>query len=515
MDLTKIPRELIYRERRSLEDFAAENEVNALFIDNMLNTSCFSCADAKDRALRCFNSAYYICTLIQMCKIRPEWNFAKYCDIAFCNVNGNGVYQAFTLSLVAIFLKHAYYKTKSEKLVNKLDDYLIDHFIGEFDPIRGNYYYIDAYNDLLKDAPEDLLIAEEFAPRKIDRDIFREVDGHGNNWNTFTNYYQKDEVRQFVDMLGKDEEEKHILIELVSNDAQRYYGHSGQYYQETVQPMLEEMDSSISHEYHDLHEQALADAENDLVRNLNGFQPTTSNISNLNEATRQSIEEIVKATIDKYFEDNNATDEEVIKEWNKALAKAEKELKAKIPRFEYDEKNEGLRIVQEEEVDNGRSDYSEKENEYKGKIEELEAEVERLTTMNKAMESQIKRNDENNAWYTVEGDFDNLSEDEKLTQRERLVFFSTILSLELNKKYTNAKKLGAFLKVLCNDNTNTLGPLFSRMKKSEEFSANKAAAEKVKNMLLLIIPEQYRQKEDLTINRIIKSLENNFIEEDE
>lgn len=25
MDLTKIPRELIYRERRSLEDFAAEN----------------------------------------------------------------------------------------------------------------------------------------------------------------------------------------------------------------------------------------------------------------------------------------------------------------------------------------------------------------------------------------------------------------------------------------------------------------------------------------------------------
>lgn len=150
MDLTKIPRELVYRERRSLEDFAAENEVNALFIDNMLNTSCFSCADAKDRALRCFNSAYYICTLIQMCKIRPEWNFAKYCDIAFCNVNGNGVYQAFTLSLVAIFLKHAYYKTKSEKLVNKLDDYLIDHFIGEFDPIRGNYYYIDAYNDLLK-----------------------------------------------------------------------------------------------------------------------------------------------------------------------------------------------------------------------------------------------------------------------------------------------------------------------------------------------------------------------------
>lgn len=150
MDLTKIPRELIYRERRSLEDFAAENEVNALFIDNMLNTIYFGSADAKDRALRCFNTAYYICTLILKCEIRPEWNFAKYCDIAFCNVKGNGVYQAFTLSLVAIFLKHAYYKATSEKLENKLDDFLTSHFIGEFDPIKGNYYYIDAYNDLLK-----------------------------------------------------------------------------------------------------------------------------------------------------------------------------------------------------------------------------------------------------------------------------------------------------------------------------------------------------------------------------
>ena len=187
MDLFKIPRELIYKERRSLEDFAAEDEVNALFIDNMLNTIYFSSADAKDRALRCFNTAYYICTLIQMCKNRPEWNFAIYCDIAFCNVNGNGVYQAFTLSLVAIFLKHAYKKATSEKLEKKLYDFLISHFIGEFDPIGGNYYYIDAYHDLLKDAPEDLLIAEEFAPRKIDRDIFRDVDGHGNNWNTFTN----------------------------------------------------------------------------------------------------------------------------------------------------------------------------------------------------------------------------------------------------------------------------------------------------------------------------------------
>lgn len=281
MDLFKIPRELIYKERRSLEDFAAEDEVNALFIDNMLNTIYFSSADAKDRALRCFNTAYYICTLIQMCKNRPEWNFAIYCDIAFCNVNGNGVYQAFTLSLVAIFLKHAYKKATSEKLGKKLYDFLISHFIGEFDPIGGNYYYIDAYHDLLKDAPEDLLIAEEFAPRKIDRDIFRDVDGHGNNWNTFTNYYQKDEVRKFVDMLGKDEEEKYVLIELIDRDAQRFYGSDGAPYIQNVKPMLEEMNECLYHEYNDSDIQAIAEAEIELLQYQGDVRPLQAKIVKL------------------------------------------------------------------------------------------------------------------------------------------------------------------------------------------------------------------------------------------
>lgn len=170
-------------------------------------------------------------------------------------------------------------------------------------------------------------------------------------------------------------------------------------------------------------------------------------------------------------------------------------------------------IDQGGEIEERRVDNSEKE--YKKQIEDLKAEIERLKTMNEVLEKQKCRSEDQNNWYQVDGDFDKLSEEEQMTQRERLVFFATVLSLEFNKKYTIAQNLGTFLKVLCNDNTNTLGPLFSKMKKTEEFSANKAAAEKVKNMLLPIIPKEYRNDSNLTINKIVKSLENNFIKEDE
>lgn len=110
MDYIDFPRKLVYRERRGLEDFVEEHEENTLFIDNMLDSYYFSNADGKERALRCFNTAYYLCTIILQCKNRPEWNFAKYCDIAYCGYKDNKIYQAFTLSLVYIFLTHTYYE---------------------------------------------------------------------------------------------------------------------------------------------------------------------------------------------------------------------------------------------------------------------------------------------------------------------------------------------------------------------------------------------------------------------
>lgn len=285
MDYIDFPRKLVYRERRGLEDFVEEHEENTLFIDNMLDSYYFSNADGKERALRCFNTAYYLCTIILQCKNHPEWNFAKYCDIAYCGDKDNKIYQAFTLSLVYIFLTHTYYEVPCKKLLKKLHDYInnITHFLRAGDPFLDAYCYSDVCDDLLKDAPDDLLIAEEFFPRKIDRDIFRDVDGPGDQWSRKTNYYDRQEIRKIVDFLGKDEEEKHVLVELIDRDAQRFYGSNGAPYIQNVKPMLEDMDECIYHEYNDAFNQTIAEAEIEELQWQGDVRPLQARIAELEE----------------------------------------------------------------------------------------------------------------------------------------------------------------------------------------------------------------------------------------
>lgn len=290
MDYTLFRRQLIYKNRTSLEELADEHEEITFLIDNMLDNYYFSSADGKDRALRSFNTAYYLCTLILLCENRPEWYFARYCDIAYCGDKGNKVYQSFTISLVIIFLTHTYYKVPCEKLLKKMDSFL-DKFGNALiwnDIMLDDYTYRDVCNDLLKNAPDDFLIGEEFLPRKIDKDIFKEVDGPGDVWSKLTNNYDGKEIRKIVDSLGKDEEEKHIIIELICRDAKRYYAASSGYYHETVKPMLDEMDELVYHEYNAAVNQAIMDAKIEELQYQGDVRPLQARIKELEAKLKNS-----------------------------------------------------------------------------------------------------------------------------------------------------------------------------------------------------------------------------------
>lgn len=315
MDYIDFPRKLVYRERSSLEDFAEEHEENTLFIDNMLDSYYFSSADGKERALRCFNTAYYLCTIILQCKTHPEWNFAKYCDIAFCGDKGNKVYQSFTLSLVYIFLTNTFYEVSCKKLLKKLHDYLynITHFLQAGDPFLKSYYYSDVCDDLLKDVPDDLLIGEEFSPRKIDRDIFRDIDGPGDQWSRKTDYYDGQVIRKIVDFLGKNEEEKHVLIELIDRDAQRFYGSNSAQYIQNVKPILEEMDECIYHEYNDSAIREIQEAEIEELQYKGDVRPLQEKIANLEKEI---------ACFKEQQPDEYVTDDEVKGAWEQAFSNA-------------------------------------------------------------------------------------------------------------------------------------------------------------------------------------------------
>ena len=253
MDYTKLPRKLIYKDISSLEELVEKNEDLTLFINNMLSNRYFRSSDAKDRALKCFNTAYYICTLILLSDKHSNWYFRTYCEIAYCDDNRNKVYQAFTLSLVYIFLSHTCFEMPDETIIKSLEDELSNplNFLQKGDPFLNDYYYSDACKDLQKGLGKDWAIIDPFDHRRINNDIYHDVDGSDVIWAFKTNYYRREEIEKIVKALGRDASEKHILVDLIRRDAERFYGFNGAPFVENVKPMLEDLDSCISKEYHE------------------------------------------------------------------------------------------------------------------------------------------------------------------------------------------------------------------------------------------------------------------------
>ena len=66
MDYTKVPRELIYKERNDLKEFGVllSDTMNYLLFMRLKQQALMGTSGAREVALRCYNNAYYVCTLI-------------------------------------------------------------------------------------------------------------------------------------------------------------------------------------------------------------------------------------------------------------------------------------------------------------------------------------------------------------------------------------------------------------------------------------------------------------------
>lgn len=145
----------------------------------------------------------------------------------------------------------------------------------------------------------------------------------------------------------------------------------------------------------------------------------------------------------------------------------------------------------------------------KNQNQELQAKVERLTSELNEAKEKLSMLD---GWYT--GEYKKLPEDVDFTLRERIVFFATVLSLDLDKKFTVLSNLATFISELCNDQHN-VGPFLSRMKKSEETTKNAKAAKKVAGLMKDILPDEHQNDKHLKINQLIDSMLLNFPSEEE
>lgn len=166
MDYTKIPRELIYKDRINLDAFGVETPetINQYLFSQMVRMTLLRTGTAEKIALRCFNNAYYICTLIQLDK-RPYLHMDGYEellmkeDIPFVG----DVYQA-SMAMVCILLGAYDDKWK------KKDDILIEsiyHWTSS-NKWRGNSCH-NSFEDIVKtcNAEGYYLPSDAFAPRDI------------------------------------------------------------------------------------------------------------------------------------------------------------------------------------------------------------------------------------------------------------------------------------------------------------------------------------------------------------
>ena len=66
MDYTKVPRELIYKDRNDLKEFGVQiqESMNYLLFMRLKQQALMGASGAREIALRCYNNAYYVCTLI-------------------------------------------------------------------------------------------------------------------------------------------------------------------------------------------------------------------------------------------------------------------------------------------------------------------------------------------------------------------------------------------------------------------------------------------------------------------
>ena len=243
MDYTKVPRSLIYRDRRSLEEFGVYDEGNIMFplADAMLHMAIIRHSDSENRALWCMNTAFYICTMILLEK-DPRWRISNYETIAIPSWNYSQLeFKTLTLSLVVLllsFLKnplraaHPYGdKVRKDILAWLKKGFMYDEL--EFKITTGSHIHYIIPNST-------------FAPRYIDKEAIHDALAvESFNWVQFVNYFEERSVRDIVKAFGSTEEEKHNVVDLLRQASHGFYTAGYNDYPEKVDKLLDDIDKEI------------------------------------------------------------------------------------------------------------------------------------------------------------------------------------------------------------------------------------------------------------------------------
>lgn len=209
MDFSKLPRELIYQDRRSITDFAISDEhwVNKALFDQLIS---FKCIKSKEETtekliLSIFNDAYYILTIVFLEEF-PFLRMAKIKEV----LRDNRFYLVSSekecLTLSVLLCLYDVYKEKNNRYTKKLVDELNEM-------LSQNYYHNDyCFNIEASNYKSMSNSYQDYNPRFISQEVANSV-----NWATITNNFNVDQIDDIFTHLGRTNDEKIYIIKAIHN----------------------------------------------------------------------------------------------------------------------------------------------------------------------------------------------------------------------------------------------------------------------------------------------------------
>lgn len=207
MDYTKIPRELIYYDRLSIDELKVDvwNSLDCEIFNQIMRLGCIDPTkeETEPLILKIINDAYYILTMFFLEK-NPVFRFNQYQSIAkedpYYLQLSEKEYVVF--SIVRGVLKPYEKRLGSNKLLfcEKIDEYL--------ENLKKKIVFGD--REIYISERDTRNEHNNFTPRVITEDLARQID-----WMTLTNNFNLDEIKNIVNGIGNSTSEKIIIIKAI------------------------------------------------------------------------------------------------------------------------------------------------------------------------------------------------------------------------------------------------------------------------------------------------------------
>ena len=331
-DYSKVPMELIYENRRHLDDFGVEDETSINhFIEKRLSELFCRYDDYEDFATSLFNEAYYICTAAQAERY-PHRRFGSYRRFISKQISQ---YDTIIYSIVILQMRARGWNNEEHKS-SRLYKLILDE-ISQCD--KNEYYYIECdgldfltrVNSDLKESKVKVTLDTDFKPREITPSL---LNKYGKTWDYIYKIGNDTErIREIVFALGKNEDEQKILLNYFRNiplitfnselEKQAFFADLDNEVYEQNHP--EEVAAKRKAEQEDfeayLQDEALKEIEQE------HYRTEYPKLKTENEELRQQVEQLKKQLADRpAVENEKDVSDEQVKELKEEIELLKKEI---------------------------------------------------------------------------------------------------------------------------------------------------------------------------------------------